>query len=301
MHETALRYMKRRFRNQLANLVTSGAILTCLVLGIVLGTVAGIHLAKAAQIVWGWGDAAKALAVIILTLAGFATGLFTAYGVSPRLVRFAFSARASRDSVATAILNEIRLCHRGLEIRLYEIDDGAYPIFGANVVVAGITFGRGFFRPAIFAAQSVLRTCPPDELHAIFAHEVAHLSEWHLFKRIRGAFSTFLVATFFTSLLVVGLQWSGYVQVAALTAAISGLIPAILTWIHTRVQMREQEKEADRTAIEVFGAETDALLSALERLTARTGAPPHPYVAERMAILKQKLTPPEQATERLAA
>lgn len=289
MTETTRAFFRKRFKNQLSNLMTSGTVLFLIAGGILMGTIAGIHTAKFAQDVLGVGESAKSLIVIALTIAGFVTGLFLSYGLSPRLLQASFFAKPTRNPEAIALLQEILVNSPQIQADFYEIDDEEYPLFGPNVVVSGFTRGRGWLKPAVFAAKSVLRTCPKAEIHAILAHEMAHLNEWHLLKRIRGALATFLIATLFTSFVIVGMQWSGYAQVATLVATISGIVPAILTWMQTKVQIRSQEKEADQKAIETFGAAPEALLTALKRLTTDSGRVPHPIVEERIQILTRLL------------
>ncbi len=254
--------------------------------GLFIGAIIGVKLAREMGDYFTASEAIQALVVILVTVGGFCTSLFFAYALSPVFVRISLNAQPCLNLKAVQAFNRLNPTQRRLHIDLYEVDDLAHPTFGINVVVAGFTLGRGWLRPAVFASKTVISNCTENELHAIFSHEISHLAAWHLFSRLKKALVTFFVATFFMSFVLLGLQWSGYTQVVTLTSTFAGLVPALLTWLQTRNQIQEQEKEADTMAIEVFDADGRALLSALQKLTHLSLLPVAPIVRERIDFLK---------------
>jgi len=265
--------------------------------GLFIGAILGVKIAREMGEIFSASEAIKALIVILVTVSGFCTSLFFAYALSPVLVRLSLQAKACLHPKAVHAFQRLNSKTRNLEVELFEVDDQANPSFGINVVVAGFTLGRGWFRPAIFASKTVISNCTEEELHAIFSHEISHLTAWHLFSRLKKALATFFVATFFMSFILLGLQWSGYTKIVTLTSTFAGLVPALLTWLQTKSQMHEQEKEADAMAIEVFEADGRALLSALRQLAHLSERPVAPIVQERMDYLNDHFPAAETFSE----
>lgn len=270
----------RRFRNQIAHAVSIGASLFLGAAGIFFGAVFGV---KTASFFPELASVFQAFWVISMTLTGFLVGSAAAYGMGPIWIRIGFGAKSYRRRIQLPP-------SIGGKIDVFLIDDTRYTSFGKNVVIAGFKRGHGLFRPAIFISKTVADQCTPHEIDSIIAHELGHLASSHLKKRVLSSLAFFLAGAVLTAILLLGLHWSGYAKIATHIGTFAGIIPALLTWIHSRRLTCEQEKEADLRAIHEFGATAQGLLSALTRLRELNSGWNSSLLVERIEILKSMTT-----------
>lgn len=276
MNTSFQEFYYRRFRNQVAHAISIGACLVLGATGIFLGAVAGV---KSAALFAEAPSLIQAFWVISMTLFGFLTGCSAAYGMGPIWIRIGFSARAFRRRV-------ILPSTIGGKIDVFMIDDEKYPSFGKNVVVAGFKGGKGMFRPAIFLSETVSQRCTAHEIDCIIAHELGHLASSHLKKRVVSSLVIFSSGAVFTALVILGIHWSGYAQIATHVGTFAGIVPALLTWVHNRRLLCSYEKEADMRAIYEFGATAEGLLSALRTLSTLNSGFSSSLLRERIEILE---------------
>lgn len=264
--ETLKDVFQNRIRNQISNVVLFGSVIGLTATGLVAGATAAVLLVGRTS-AHAWPPVVQLLTVVLLTVGGLSTGVFASLLVSPIVLRYAFFANPLGDWNGT---------------RIYSAADEDLPGHAPNVFVAGFSFGIGPFRPAIFIAEGAIRVLSRESLEAVFAHEMSHLECTHLAKRLVAGVTTFVTASFLSAVTLIGLHWSGYAEIGGIFSAISGVVPAALTWMTIRQLIWRQELEADRHAIDRHGIAPNALLSALETLQRAIGGSPHPLVASRM-------------------
>ena len=203
------------------------------------------------------------------------------------MIQLTLRAKPVSNGPLAQLIHELQEQTSGqLRFHLFSVNQELVHGFGHNVVVTGLPWGRGFFTPAIFASESVLSGCSEDELYAIFAHEIAHIRQRHLIKRIGEGLAVGAMGSLFTSFMIVGLQLMGFKSLAIAVTTASALIPVILIWLNLQRLLQVQEKEADWVAIRDFQARPLDLLNALKKLTLWNQAGTHPLVHERMLILQ---------------
>jgi Zn-dependent protease with chaperone function len=277
--ETLKDVFQTRIRNQISNVILFGSVIGLTATGLVAGTTSAVLLVGRTS-AHAWPPVIQLLIVILLTVAGFATGVFASLLVSPVVLRHAFFANALGEWNGIAV---------------YSAADENLPGHAPNVFVAGFPFGIGALKPAIFVAEGAIRALSRESLVAVFAHEVSHLECRHLAKRVVAGLSTFVGASFLTAVMLIGLHWSGYTEIGGIFSAISGVVPALLTWMTIRQLIWRQELEADRNALDRHGIAPAALLSALETLARAIGGEPHPLVAIRMEACRSRIMAAELA------
>ncbi len=259
-----------------------GSVIALTASGLVAGTALGVIVASR------WENAPpilQLLIVLVSTVGGFSAGVLASLFASPFVLRHAFFATPIGEWQGTMV---------------YSAADEDLPGRLPNIFVAGFSFGVGIFRPAIFVAEGAIRILPKDALEAVFAHELSHLACRHLWKRLVVGVSTFLIASFLTSVALIGLHWSGYTEIGGFFSLIAGILPAALTWMTMRQMIWNQECEADRHAMDEYGVGPAQLLSALEILQRAMGGEPHPLVAERMGVCRTRMTETEGAPDAAA-
>ncbi len=262
-----------RLRNQLSNVLLFGSMIALTGIGIVAGAVSGLLLAGRTAVhdlppIFQLGT------VLLFTVTGFAAGVFASVGASPWVLRYAFFATRIGEWSGVAV---------------YSARDEDLPGRLPNVFVAGFARAWGPFRPVIFVAEGALRALKQDSLEAVFAHELSHLDCRHLSRRLFRAVGVFLLASFLTSITLIGLHWSGYTGMGGAFSVVAGILPALLTWMAIGQMGWEQEFEADEAALRNYGVAPEALLSALIAMQKAIGGEAHPLVSARMDSLRQKI------------
>lgn len=178
------------------------------------------------------------------------------------------------------------------QVDLYSAKDENLPGKVANVFISGFSFGKGPAKPVIFVAEGASRILSKNALEAVFAHELSHLECQHLLKRSLKGISSFIIASLLTSILLIGMQLSGYSQIGSFIALFAGLVPAFLSWMTVRKLIWSQELEADFHAVTHFNVRPESLMEALHCLQSSAEKSRvielHPLVLERMNVLKMK-------------
>ncbi|MBS1962766.1 MAG: M48 family metalloprotease [Bdellovibrionales bacterium] len=276
-------HFHHRLRNQLSNVLLFGSVIGITAIGLFAGCVGGVLLVGRTALHEG-SPVLQLLVVVLSTVAGFAAGASASLFASPLVLRHAFFARPIGEWNG---------------IRLFAAADADLPGGAPNVFVSGFSFGFGPFRPAIFVAEGAARILPRPALEAVLAHEYSHLACRHLGKRVFAGITTFVAASFFTSIALIGLHWSGYTEFGGFLSLLSGVIPAALTWMTVRRLLWDQEFEADAHAMDRLGVSPGRLLEALETLQRAIGGEPHPLVAERMSVARARIS--SEKTAEIAA
>jgi Zn-dependent protease with chaperone function len=259
-----------RLRNQISNMILFGSVIALTATGLVLGTTSGVLLIGRTS-AHEWLPVFQLLSVVLLTVAGLCGGVLASLFVSPLILRHAFFAKKVGDWNGIAI---------------YSAADDDLPGRHPNVFVSGFSFGIGPLRPSIFVAEGAARALSKEALLAVFAHEFSHLECRHLMKRVITGISTFVGASFLTAVTLIGLHWSGYTEIGGTFSAISGILPAILTWMAVRQLLWNQELEADANAVTNHAVDPETLVLALETLGRVIGGRTHPLVEARLAVLR---------------
>jgi len=130
-----------------------------------------------------------------------------------------------------------------------------------NAFIAGTGFGAGPFGRTLFITLGLFQTLNSEELKAVMLHEAAHLKLNHVSKRIFAAISLMVVSAFWITLPVTFLFHGAILAVVASIFAALGLHTVLFSRVVSR-----QEHEADLAAV-AMGASSDALVSALQKLT----------------------------------
>lgn len=277
--ETLKNVFETRIRNQISNVILFGSVIGLTALGLVGGATSAVVLIGQTS-AHAWPPVLQLLSVVLLTIGGLSAGVFASLLVSPVVLRHAFFATPLGDWDGVSV---------------YSAADEDLPGHAPNVFVAGFSFGIGPFRPAIFIAEGAIRVLSRPSLEAVFAHEFSHLERAHLAKRLVAGVTTFVTTSFLTAVSLIGLHWSGYAEIGGIFSAISGVVPAVLTWMTIRQLIWRQELEADRNALDRHGVAPEALLSALESLQRAIGGEPHPLVASRMEACRSRIMADELA------
>lgn len=271
--------VQSRFRNQISNVILFGSMIAITAFGLILGMISGVTLLSLSALE-GLPPVLKLVSILAFTTGGFSFGVFLSLFLSPFILRFAFFAK----KIGT-----------WSKVDVYSVADEDLPGKTANVFISGFSFGIGPFKPAIFVADGAAQVLSRPALEAVFAHEMSHLQCQHLLKRTLRGIGAFLFASLFTAITLIGLQWSGYAELGGFFSLVSGVIPAVLTWLTIRKMAWSQEIEADSHALRHFDVAPESLIEALRTLqnTAEqtVGAKIHPLVAERLSILHAKCLP----------
>lgn len=273
-----------RIRNQISNILLFGSLIGLTTTGLLAGVLLGVLLISRTGI-HGGSPLFQLLIIISATTSGFAIGVFSSLYVSPLILRRAF--------FATPLTQ-----WRGIAV--YSARDADLPGGHPNVFVSGFSFGIGPFKPTIFVAEGAIRILSRTELLAVFAHEFSHIECGHLGKRVQVGITTFISASFLTSIMLIGAQWSGYAETSSALSVFAGVLPAALTWMAMRQLLGEQEFEADLNAIRKYGISPESLILALETLQGVIGGKPHPLVSARIDRAR-KMIPAEENRNAVAA
>jgi len=229
-----------------------------------------------------WIAAGRPLAVA----AGLGAILLTGYLLSPRLVRWALSARPMESPVLP---------------RLRDILDrsGAGPAEILSGGARGSRFANAFAIPslrgrAVLVTDTVLQELQEDELVAIFAHETAHLEQYDRALLLRRL--AVMAALALTGVTLVP-RWLEGGPAGLGTLAFLAWMLLLLTTLVLFVRSRQREEVgADRRAVELTGR-PEALITALEKLHALALLPrrldprlerraTHPSLARRIQAIR---------------
>lgn len=172
-----------------------------------------------------------------------------------------------------------------------------------NALVAGVSWGLGWFRQGLFFSRGLVEKLEPKEFEAVIMHEVSHIILHHIRQR------------FF---LTVAAALAGLIPCAALVAMMVFLIPdayrslAVLVVVFCGVAfqihlirwlVRYQELQADAYAVVYLGASVDVFAAALTKLHRLNDLPldkrspstlidpnaAHPVTEKRIAALKEEV------------
>src|SRR5690606_2633648 len=182
-----------------------------------------------------------------------------------------------------------------------------------NAFVVGINFP--FFKnQTMFIGRSLRRTLNEEEFDAVICHELAHIKQGHMAKRIvslgwhalRVALGTLaaVMSAILGGMLIFGIE-VGFYSGSVITPVVMNfiLLSFIISYLLFFDAIRSQEYEADAIAVLEFGCTISALESALRKLTAidnpyvkqkkrskiREFFSTHPTLEQRIEMLEKKL------------
>lgn len=193
-----------------------------------------------------------------------------------------------------------------------------------NAFVAGVKLLK-FSNQTMFIGKSLRTTLTLEEFDAVIAHELSHVANRHIHKRVIDVFTNLLSVIFgiaFIMMTVLGLSLLFYGEDANLHSQMTTILCTVLSfgWIFSNYfvlfdTLRSHEYEADAYAVLELGASFQGLKSALEKLTTPDELPEylkalrkdpsqegvvkkwfkknfstHPDLASRMSSLENKIS-----------
>jgi len=174
------------------------------------------------------------------------------------------------DNGGSAALAELRRLAggRGVGEMRFVLTNGR----GMGRLKAGcLSTGR---RMTVYLWRELFEELTPEELRAVFAHELGHHELRHGRKTIALALSVEILAALAVVLTVIGMpvsatrwEWASFLPVVALIWYVTRL----LLWPFVRSSLRRQELAADRRALEIT-KDPEAFASAYRKLALRGGA-----------------------------
>ena len=241
------------------------------------------------------GKAASLAVISTGALIGLVGGLASNFALGPVHLRRVLKTRPMEKEYPESA-SEIRACFERSGVRapsLWIVDFEHSK--AAAAFVSGFSWGRGPFKPALFASQSLLESLSKEELNAVMLHEISHLRLKHLRKRF--SLSAALVAGLTVcgvATLIIG-QWLFSGQ-APLVRELLGPAVAIAAFIWAfrvlGLQSRRHETEADFFAVRTLNAQLADLTSALRKLDKLNGirsdkpGAGHPATELRISLLE---------------
>lgn len=163
-----------------------------------------------------------------------------------------------------------------------------------NAFVAGLKLFR-FSNQTLFVGRRLRTMLTLEEFDAVICHELAHVANRHIHKRMMELLKNFLSVLMGTGLImlfVVGGTYLYWGEDASLHTSSTAILTAglILFWIALNFAflfdtIRSHEYEADAYAVLHLGADFDAMKSSLEKLLAPEELPDY---------LKAKMKAPEE-------
>lgn len=158
-----------------------------------------------------------------------------------------------------------------------------------NAFVVGINFP--FFRnQTLFIGRSLRQTLNDEEFDAVICHELAHIKQGHMAKRIfaigwhvlRVALSSFaiLMSAILAGILIFGIE-VGFYSGSVITPIVMNfmLLSFGVSYLLFFDAIRAQEYEADAIAVLEFGCQISTLESALKKLMTND----NPYLPKKKA------------------
>jgi Zn-dependent protease with chaperone function len=151
-----------------------------------------------------------------------------------------------------------------------------------NAFVVGLKLLK-FSNQTMFIGRSLRSTLTLEEFDAVIAHELAHVANRHIHKRVIDLMKNFIsviLGTGFIMLLVLGLSMIYWGEDAVLYSNMTSLSVVLLVlgwWIFNYCLLfdtiRSHEFESDGFAVIELGASFEALSSALQKLTSSEELP----------------------------
>ncbi len=151
-----------------------------------------------------------------------------------------------------------------------------------NAFVVGLKLLR-FSNQTMFIGRSLRKTLTLKEFDAVVAHEIAHVANRHIHKRLIDLFKNFLSVIFGAGILLtltIGislLYWGEDAPIhngsLAIVSVVLVLGWSLFNYILLFDGIRSHEFEADAYAVLDLGADYEALKSSLEKLTSRDDVP----------------------------
>jgi heat shock protein HtpX len=151
-----------------------------------------------------------------------------------------------------------------------------------NAFIVGLKLLK-FSNQTMFVGKSLRTVLTPEEFDAVIAHELAHVANRHVHKRIIDLLKnlvSILIGLGIIMIVSMGLSvlyWGEDVTLHS-SASASFMIAALAAWIVFNYALlfdtiRSHEYEADAYAVLNLGASSTALMSALEKLTSSQEMP----------------------------
>jgi predicted Zn-dependent protease len=156
----------------------------------------------------------------------------------------------------------------------------------------------------ILVTRGMVRCCEQeDELAAVLAHEIAHVEKRHGLKAIKQGRLT----EAFTIIAAESTAQAGNEQLASLTREFEGSVGDVVKTLTTSGYSRDQEREADATAVGLLqraGYPDHAMITMLQRMDKRLAgarglgfAKTHPSPRSRIDSLRKAIKQKESASD----
>lgn len=142
----------------------------------------------------------------------------------------------------------------------------------ATAAIAGFSKGVGVFKPALFISRKVITALTKEELHAVVAHEAAHVLAKHLRKRVLLSATLIVSLTFlaiFCTLATYKFAPQGSLQSSS--GMLFGCAAFFCAFFILQKQSRVHEFQADWLAVQKLGADFEAWASSLRKMDALNG------------------------------
>lgn len=165
-----------------------------------------------------------------------------------------------------------------------------------NAFVVGLKLLR-FSNQTMFVGKSLRTMLSLEEFDAVICHELAHVANRHIHKRIVDLIKNFILILMGTMLLSVVilavsyLYWGEDAELHSRSIAFM-LVGGVLSWFFLNYallfdSMRAHEFEADAYAVMIMGADFEAMKSALQKLTAQDDLPD--YLKAKTTVKKGRV------------
>jgi heat shock protein HtpX len=209
-------------------------------------------------------------AVFVMTgaAAGIFSGLTLNFALAPWQMKNSVSVTPMTEEEAITV--SAPMDKAGLKnFSLWVIEDRL-----ATAAIAGFSWGRGVFRPALFVSRTVMNSLTKEELTAVVAHEAAHVLAQHLRKRVLLSASLIIALTFMA---VFGTLATFTFFPGASTQSGLGMVFGIfsfgMAFFILQKQNRVHEFQADWIAIQKLGADFECWANALRKMDQMNGFP----------------------------
>ena len=191
-------------------------------------------------------------------------GTVALYVFLPVVLRFVWKTRHMEDGPLRRRLNA--LCERARmkysDILVWETMGGAV----ANACVTGVSSLARY----VMVTDGLMDVLSPEEIEAVFAHEIGHVQRHHMIYYVLMAFAFIALLTLVPTS---GTSSDGLLGDIVSTEVVVVLGASVLYWgVGFGFVSRRMELEADLYATEMVGS-TEAFVSALERISFQSGRP----------------------------